>query len=79
MLNSLQWCKCSQLEFPAENDVVWTTDGSDVRKGVWSWDGPNVPLENSTWKDITGSEIKVTHWLFLGESPNAAPSLEGLR
>ena len=78
MKAALLWNKCSYLEFPAENDVVWTTDGSVVRKGVWSWDYPNVPLESSTWKETNGVEINVTHWLFLEDSPESAPSLDDL-
>ena len=73
MSTSTQWSTCSWLEFPAEEQVVWTTDGSAVRRGVWSWGGPSVPLENSTWKDLAGVAIQVTHWMWIEESPDSPP------
>jgi hypothetical protein len=63
------------MEFPPEKIIVWTTDGSDVRKGTWFWNEETMQLEDGIWKGIDGKDTKVTHWLPLEDSPTAVPQL----
>ena len=68
------WCRVDRQEYPPENEAVWTSDGGAVRRGVWSLGRPDIPLTEGSWKDEHSQPLKVSHWLFLGESPNAEPS-----
>ena len=68
-----EWNRIDYSEYPPEEEMVWTTDGSAVRQGKWSFAGPHAPLEEGKWEDEHGSPIAVTHWLFLEESPNGPP------
>jgi hypothetical protein len=66
------WEKVSKFEFPTENVLVWTSDGTLVRKGIWSW-GNDGPIQEGPWFDEAGERINVTHWCWQEDCPNGPP------
>ncbi len=76
------WCKIMGEYFPPANDLVWTTDGNAVRKGVWTsrdpseWKQTDPPsFDPGIWRDEHGAPIVVTHWLGLEASPDLPPPM----
>ncbi len=68
------WTLVGREYFPPAEMVVWTSDGTSVRKGTWHFE-PGMTLEESNWTDEDGKIITVTHWCGLDESPEGEPSL----
>jgi hypothetical protein len=75
---------------PNGDEVVWTTDGNEVRKGRFILDAktltgraegdPDWWKIPGQWLDESGQEVKVTHWLWLDQwkenfPPPAPPSV----
>jgi hypothetical protein len=76
------WCQIRGENFPPENDVVWTTDGHEVRRGTWNsrdpseWKQTEPPsFDPGIWKDVQGSVIAVTQWMWMEDSQDSPPQL----